>query len=59
MPGENTMTKLIERLDQSISRRFSIVPVISRPSTLTVMVSPIFKLKATPVSASSEISGGP
>ena len=59
MPGENTMTKLMASDDQLNSRLLAMAPVISRPSTLTVMVSPNLRPKASNTSRSSEISGGP
>ena len=58
-PGENTITKLIRSERQRTSRLFAIVPVISRPSTLTLRLSPMPSPSPTAAPAESEISGGP
>ena len=53
------MTVFIESDFQSISRKFAIVAVTSRPRTLTVTVSPSLRPSCAPMVASKETSGGP
>ena len=45
-PGLRTNTKLMLKLSQSTTRRFAMVAVISRPSTLMLTVSPIVRPKS-------------
>ena len=58
-PGEKTMTKLIPKVSQSITRRLAISTSTLRPSTLMVSRSPGPIPMASPTSASRETSGGP
>ncbi len=59
MPGEKTMTKLMPRLVQSISRRLAIRAETSLPRTLTVKLSPTSSPNAFAARASKETSGAP
>ena len=45
-PGEATRAKLRPRLRQAMSRRFATLRSISRPRTLTRMVSPMMDVPA-------------
>ena len=47
IPGEKTMTKLMVKVAQSSRRRLAMRPVTSRPRTLTVMLSPSLRPKAS------------
>ena len=57
--GENTSTKLMPRLCQSTVRRLPMVAVISRPSTLMTIGSPILSRSPSAIFFSIETSGGP
>ena len=57
--GVNTMTKLMPRLRQFTARRLATLAVMSRPSTLTVISSPIVTPMPLAISSTSETSGGP
>src|SRR3546814_3604663 len=53
-PGEKIITKLMERLDQSTSRRLAMVTSTSRPRMLMVSLSPVPIPSARPISISEE-----
>ena len=57
--GENTMTKLMPIDSHSTCRRLAMRAVMSRPSTLTVTVSPSFSPSSLASSAEKETSGSP
>ena len=59
IPGEKIMTKLIDSVVQSISRRVAIRADTSRPKMLTVIISPILRPNAAAARASNDTSGGP
>ena len=58
-PGAKMMVKLICIVPHSMWRRLAIRAVTSRPSTLTVKVSPTWMPKPAASSAENEINGGP
>ena len=57
--GENTMTKLMPMLRQFTLRKLATFAVTSRPKTLTVTVSPIFRPTSFAISSTKDTSGGP
>ena len=57
--GENTMTKLMPRVRQFTLRKLATCAVTSRPSTLTVTLSPILRPMSLATSSTKETSGGP
>ena len=57
--GENTITKLSDRLSHFTSRRLAMRAVTLRPSTFTVTLSPTLSRSPLAMSASKDTSGSP
>ena len=57
--GEKTITEFIDSDCQLMVRKLAMRAVTSRPSTLTVIVSPSASPSCLPISSPNETNGGP